>query len=197
VDAYGCQAASARPYRSADHFNVSRRSIRTKLMVTSHQSCGWRARRRKRSLPNGCLDLVRLHATQHAHSVWCLVDGSHVISLSHETGRLIMHKVVARPSLPAPPGSMSTAQPRRLRSAQHSIRRQRGRPGRVHQFTWSSTETALACAATRERRDVAPHQPVRIQVRGSVLAIERSGWRILWIHVNTDAPRLAVVEPRR
>src|SRR5207237_8848873 len=52
-------------------------------------------------------------------------------------------------------------------------------------------------AVMHHRGDVAPHQPMRVQVLSSVLSIERPRRRVLWIHINADAPCLAAVEPSR
>src|SRR5882672_6156211 len=42
---------------------------------------------------------------------------------------------------------------------------------------------------------IRPHEPVRVQVLGSVLAIERPRRRVLWIHIDANASRLTAREP--
>src|SRR6266478_9981937 len=44
---------------------------------------------------------------------------------------------------------------------------------------------------------IRPHQPVRVQVLGSVLAIERPRRRVLGIHIDANASRLTAREPCR
>src|SRR3989441_7374025 len=52
---------------------------------------------------------------------------------------------------------------------------------------------------TRRRHDarIRPHEPVRVQVLGSVLAIERPRRRVLWIHIDANASRMTAREPCR
>src|SRR5438552_10840013 len=44
---------------------------------------------------------------------------------------------------------------------------------------------------------VGPHQPMWVEVLSSVVSIERPRWRVMWIHVNADAPCLAGPKPSR
>src|SRR3989442_11451579 len=54
-------------------------------------------------------------------------------------------------------------------------------------------------SGTRCRHDarIRPHEPVRVQVLGSVLTIERPRRRVLWIHIDANASRLTTREPCR
>src|SRR5690349_14150672 len=46
-------------------------------------------------------------------------------------------------------------------------------------------------------RYIRPHQPMRLQLLGTMLSVEGPGRHVLRIDVNADAPRLAALEPTR
>src|SRR5437868_9142189 len=48
-----------------------------------------------------------------------------------------------------------------------------------------------------QRRDVTPHEPMWIQLLGSVLTIEGPRRHVLWIYVDANALRLTSLEPSR
>src|SRR6266516_1481851 len=52
-------------------------------------------------------------------------------------------------------------------------------------------------ARCRHDARIRPHEPVRVQVLGFVLAIERPRRRVLWIHIDANASRLTAREPCR
>src|SRR5437667_3785514 len=60
--------------------------------------------------------------------------------------------------------------------------------------TATGTSRSLRC---RHYARIRPHEPVRVQVLSSVLAIERPRRRVLWIHIDANASRLTAREPCR